>query len=481
MKAKPLAVTLAALLVMSVATFAIPAEAESIRTQITLGLLKNPDGETRGDPAHALPDLVRVGETRLVYGRIMQLPDGKNLQPLPNAPVKLVDVFNNAQNPIVLATATSDSDGFFIFEWKVTAKPFKDLGVFSLQEGVTSIDNLRLQVLGVFDGDATNAKSTSRGYIVQLKPLRLDINVSTDKRLYEINESARVTITFKDDVGQFVDPDVLTVFFGQTRILPIRESVGTYFFTTPSLSENIHRVAVIADKEEYLREVITATITASPRVGIPVELDIKFDQAAYGLGDSVVVSGTVRPALEGRAVLISIVNSQGSIYNIGRILPDADGMFRNEFRLVGPLATAGEWGVTTTYAGVQRIMSFNVGELPTQFMQISVESQSLVNDLGETLDEGSLGVPLGIQTELANNERVAIELTYIVQVKDANEFTVMVSWIRGVNLQPSASSSATVFWIPESRGDYSVEIFIWKSLEEPVQLSIPRAVDVTVA
>jgi hypothetical protein len=38
-----------------------------------------------------------------------------------------------------------------------------------------------------------------------------------------------------------------------------------------------------------------------------------------------------------------------------------------------------------------------------------------------------------------------------------------------------------VFWMPEGRGNYNVEIFVWESLENPMPLSAPRTMKVTVA
>jgi hypothetical protein len=479
---KPLALTLVVLLLMSVATFTLPVEAQgSSKTQITLGLKKDFDGKVTGDPDNALPSLVRVGETHLVYGRLMQLPDGKNFQPLPNGEVKLIDVFNNAQNPIVLATAKSDKDGFFVFEWKVSTRVFKQHGVFKLQEGITSLENVRLQILGVYEGDPTHTKSTSRGYIVQLKPQRLDVSIQTDKRLYTVGESAHVTVMFKTPTGELVDPDMIEMFFGPSTVSPVRQNVGTYFFTSPPLSENIHKVTVLFDKEDYLREIRSATITASVKAALPVDLNAMLDRDTYGLGELLVITGTVKPVMEGRLVLINVNNPDGTIYNFGHVTPNADGTFKHEFRLVGPLAITGEWKATYTYLGSQIIDSFSVRELPTKFLQVTVQSSSLVTDIGETLEEVELGSPVGIQAELANEEREEITLTYIVQVKDAEGFTVMLSWIKGIALKPDMSLKPAIFWIPQSKGFYDVEIFMWESLENPVPRSAPKTLEIVIA
>jgi len=479
---KTLASTIAVLLIMSVFVLALPVEAQGgIKTLITLGLKKDFDGNVTGDPDSALPTIVHVGETYLIYGRLMELPYARFLQPLEDSEVKLIDVFNKGQNPIVLATARSDKDGFFVFEWKVSAREYKQYGVFNLQEGITSIDNQRLQILAVYDGDLTHAKSTSRGYIVKMKFLRLDTIIETDKQMYNINESARVSVTIKDEKGQLLDPDTLEIFFGSDSVSASRQSVGVYFFTSPPLLEKLYKVTVVADKDEYLRETISTTITVSPKVAQAVDLNVKMDKDTYGLGDFIIITGTAKPVIEGRLVLINVLNPTGSIYNFDNVTPNKDGTFKHEFRIVGPLAVTGEWKATMTYLGLQVTDSFSVGELPTRFLQVDVQSSSVVNALGEPIGEGLVNSPIGIQTDLANNEVQEIPLTYIVQVMDAEGFTVMISWIKGITLKPDMNIRPAVFWIPETQGNYNVAIFVWESLENPTPLSEPKTLRITIA
>ncbi|MEE8132152.1 MAG: hypothetical protein V3T40_01085, partial [Nitrososphaerales archaeon] len=123
----------------------------------------------------------------------------------------------------------------------------------------------------------------------------------------------------------------------------------------------------------------------------------------------------------------------------------------------------------------------SVGELPTRFLQVDVQSSSVVNALGEPIGEGLVNSPIGIQTDLANNEVQEIPLTYIVQVMDAEGFTVMISWIKGITLKPDMNIRPAVFWIPETQGNYNVAIFVWESLENPTPLSEPKTLRITIA
>lgn len=480
--AKPLALTMAMLLIVSALALTFPAKAQgNIKTELTLGVKKGiHTEEVEGDPDNALPRIVRVGEDHLIYGRLLKIEGKSNVGGLAGAQVKLIDVFNNAQNPIVLATATTDAEGFLVFEWHVQAKVFKQFGVYKLQEGIGSKDSITLQVLAKYDGDANYASSTSRGFIVELRPLRLTTSVITDKQLYAVDEFAKVTVTFKDPKGELIDPDLLEVFFDATRISPTRHDVGTYFFVTPTLTEKIHSVTVIADKEEYLRETISATVTASAKVDLPVAILAVLDQRAYGIGDLVELAGDVRPAFVERAILFQVTNPNGVVYNVGQTFANEDGTFKHEFKLGGSLAVPGRWSITTTYLGQQTTSTFDVGVLQTKFTRITVELPETIDDQGDPAGQGSVGIPLGIQAKLINNENKDAKLTYIIKVTDADEVTVMVSWIKGVVLKPSLSMKPAIFWIPEAIGNYTIDIFVWDGLDNPIPLSAPAKIKIGV-
>ncbi len=481
--AKALASTIVVVLIMSAFAIAFPADAQSnTRTQINLGIKKsdNPSSTSAsGAEDFALPALVRVGETHFVYGRLVQIEGKSSLSGFANAEVKLIDVFNNAQNPVVLATATTDEEGYFVFEWHVQAKVFKQLGVYKLQEGIGSTDSIKLQILAKYDGDADHASSTSRGYVVELRPLRFTINVTPDKQLYSVDEIAKVTITIKNPLNELIDPDVLEIFFDSTRIPPTKIDVGSYFFVTPALTEKIHSITVIADKEEYLKENIFESVVATAKLDIPIAILSVLDQREYGIGDFVEVTGDVRPAFVERSVLFEIRNPNGVLYDVGQTFPNEDGTFEHQFILGGSLAIPGKWSITTIYLGQQTKSEFDVGVIRTKFLKIGLESPETVDQNSDTVGQGNLGTPIGIQSMLVNGENKAIKLTYIVKVTDSDGVTVMLSWIKG-SVNSGMSLKPTIFWIPDTAGNYNVDIFVWNSLDTAIPLSAPAKIKIGV-
>jgi len=96
----------------------------------------------------------------------------------------------------------------------------------------------------------------------------------------------------------------------------------------------------------------------------------------------------------------------------------------------------------------------------------SISEPELVDLFGNRIDEIVTGEPILVQTKVTNNLNEEQPFIYILQVKDSNEFTVMLTWIKGT-MNASTSLDAGISWTPEEDGNYIIEIFVWKSLEDP--------------
>ena len=84
-----------------------------------------------------------------------------------------------------------------------------------------------------------------------------------------------------------------------------------------------------------------------------------------------------------------------------------------------------------------------------------------------------------ITFKLTSNLRMDQPFVYIIQVKDEEGFTDQLSWVNGL-LQARQEFRPQQSWIPENPGEYTVEIFIWKSVANPVPLSPPLMMKVNV-
>jgi hypothetical protein len=74
-----------------------------------------------------------------------------------------------------------------------------------------------------------------------------------------------------------------------------------------------------------------------------------------------------------------------------------------------------------------------------------------------------------IQSTITNAGPIDQNFAYLVQVKDDTGVVVQLSFV--LTLDPGESLTPGVSWIPDERGDYTVEVFVWESLTVPEALS----------
>ena len=101
---------------------------------------------------------------------------------------------------------------------------------------------------------------------------------------------------------------------------------------------------------------------------------------------------------------------------------------------------------------------------------ISIIRVNLLDHTG-ALAPPTIGKQAKIQAFLKNNQDAEQNFVYIVQIKDSNGFTIHLSWTT-VTLMPLASTTAVSQpWEVTSPDSYTVEVFVWKDVTNPVPLS----------
>jgi len=119
-----------------------------------------------------------------------------------------------------------------------------------------------------------------------------------------------------------------------------------------------------------------------------------------------------------------------------------------------------------------------VEEPKIQVNPYSISEPRLADLFGKRIDKIVTGKPIFIKTKVTNNLDEKQSFTYILQVKDSDGFTVMLKWIKG-RMDASDALDAGISWVPEESGNYSVDVFVWKSLEDP-GLPLTRSMTVSV-
>ena len=94
-------------------------------------------------------------------------------------------------------------------------------------------------------------------------------------------------------------------------------------------------------------------------------------------------------------------------------------------------------------------------------------------------DQVTVDKQVMIMAELSNGHDQDQKFAYIVQIRDENGVVISLSWITG-SLTPGQSFSPALSWTPISAGTYTIQIFVWESVNNPDALSVPLLLSVDV-
>jgi hypothetical protein len=129
-----------------------------------------------------------------------------------------------------------------------------------------------------------------------------------------------------------------------------------------------------------------------------------------------------------------------------------------------------------------RIAYLNGKQLQTDLLPLeraAISEPELLDETGERLYDIKPGQLVLIQNSVINNQLRKESFVYIVQVKDRYGVTVSLTWLE-VEIPAKGALAVAQPWKPEATGDYLLEVFIWKNIENPIPLSPVRAVSVFV-
>ncbi|QUC65349.1 hypothetical protein NsoK4_03645 [Nitrosopumilus sp. K4] len=84
-----------------------------------------------------------------------------------------------------------------------------------------------------------------------------------------------------------------------------------------------------------------------------------------------------------------------------------------------------------------------------------------------------------ITADVKNGQDVVQPFAYLTQVKNDEQVVISLSWLTG-SLSPRQSFSPAQSWTPTEPGTYTIEVFVWESIDNPEALSSPLSMTVTV-
>lgn len=90
-----------------------------------------------------------------------------------------------------------------------------------------------------------------------------------------------------------------------------------------------------------------------------------------------------------------------------------------------------------------------------------------------------VGNQIMITADVTNSLNTQQPFVYITQVKNSDNTVVSLSWLTG-SLSPHQSFSPAQSWTSTEIGMYQIEVYVWKSIDNPEALSSPLLMKVNV-
>ncbi|MFQ5920633.1 MAG: hypothetical protein ACE5JV_01285 [Nitrososphaerales archaeon] len=109
----------------------------------------------------------------------------------------------------------------------------------------------------------------------------------------------------------------------------------------------------------------------------------------------------------------------------------------------------------------------------------SVGEPRLADLVGDAIDKVVAEIPVIVEMDIENNLEEEQPFVYILQVKDSDGFTEMLTWIKG-RIGSAGILESGISWTPEQSGTYELEVFVWRSLDDPGLPPPVRTMTITV-
>ncbi len=100
---------------------------------------------------------------------------------------------------------------------------------------------------------------------------------------------------------------------------------------------------------------------------------------------------------------------------------------------------------------------------------ISTSKVQLVDENGKPISDIKAGQMVLLQSIIKNNVNAKQKFISIYQVKDSDGTTVMLFWMSS-QIPARESIDTAISWIPEIKSIYTLQVFLWESLKNPVPI-----------
>jgi hypothetical protein len=187
-------------------------------------------------------------------------------------------------------------------------------------------------------------------------------------------------------------------------------------------------------------------------------------------GISVVATETDDESGVFEAAIVMTQNSESSGNRLRALPGDTLSAVYHDRTLPEPYSIEDELDVTTK--------SLIESDTPST-QRIAIDQIYLADSQGNQIQHPSQGQQVQIITQIQNLQQYQQDFTNIIQVTDSSGATVSLSWVTG-SLTGEQKFEISQSWTPKHRDDYTIEIFVWKSLENASPLAQAQIQKVTI-
>jgi len=98
---------------------------------------------------------------------------------------------------------------------------------------------------------------------------------------------------------------------------------------------------------------------------------------------------------------------------------------------------------------------------------ISISEIKMIDENNQILSNVEAGQAVLLQSVMKSNLNTKQKFISIYQIKDSSDTTVMLFWL-STQIPAKESIDAAISWIPDNKGTYTLQIFLWESLSNPI-------------
>ena len=254
----------------------------------------------------------------------------------------------------------------------------------------------------------------------------------------ESERDSGVTISF-----EFADGVVLIESF------PITWNIGTIKFENEELLLT----------EPFKVHLIDLDMNLNPELIDTVSIDVFSDSDAAGIEVDAIETGDNTGYFVAEAFLSNNQSSSGN--RLFALAGDAVVAKYDDYTLPKPhsISDRMELSVSSTadlkIPPVERLVNSNL---------------FLADNSGNETNSFNSGGQIQIIGKVTNSQDFTQKFVYLFQVRDSANSIVHLSWIQS-QISPIQTLELSQSWVPTNPGNYTVESFVWNSIEDPMVLS----------